>query len=164
LWDDILSLDTHPWFGAGFESFFLGDRLQTLWSKYWWHPNESHNGYLETYLTLGKVGLGLLALLWVTGYRNAMNVYRRDPVSGGLRLAFLIIAPIYNLTEAAFKVMNPIWIIFLLVVTALPDLQRQEHGQKDPSQVTSGDNPPPIPVAFKLRPAPIRAVASRRVS
>jgi len=164
LWDDILRLDTQPWLGAGFESFFLGDRLQTLWNKYWWHPNESHNGYLETYLTLGRVGLGLLALLLVTGYRNAMNVYRRDRVSGALRVAFLIIAPIYNLTEAAFKVMNPIWIIFLLVVTALPDSELQVHGQKDASQLASGDSPPPIPVAFRLRPAPVRAGAGRRAS
>jgi len=121
LWADVLVLDRHPWFGAGFESFFLGQRLEVLWAKYWWHPNEAHNGFLETYLTLGIVGLCLLAILMITGYRQAMKLYKIDPRSGSLRLAFLVIAPIYNLTEAAFKVMNPVWILFLLAVTALPE-------------------------------------------
>jgi exopolysaccharide production protein ExoQ len=152
LWIDVLSLDPQPLLGAGFESFFLGERLEVLWAKYWWHPNESHNGFLETYLTLGIVGLGLLAWLMVSGYRNAMNLYRRDPASGSLRLAFLIIAPIYNMTEAAFKVMNPVWIVFLLAATAPPESQRQEQAQKAPSPVPYQ---PPVRGAYGRRPAPI---------
>jgi O-antigen ligase len=132
LWGDVLRMDTHPWFGAGFESFFLGPRLEFLWEKYWWHPNEAHNGYLETYLTLGAIGLSLIGLLLVTGYRNAIRIYRNDPVSGSLRLAFLIIAPIYNMTEAAFKVMNPMWILFLAAVTALPALLPEKAASEEP--------------------------------
>ena len=132
IWADVLAMDTRPWFGAGFESFFLGDRLTILWAKYWWHPNESHNGYLETYLTLGLVGVGLLAMLMVTGYRNAIQIYRRDPISGLLRLAFLIVSPIYNLTEAAFKVTGPLWILFLMVIVAMPELQPEESEVTEP--------------------------------
>jgi exopolysaccharide production protein ExoQ len=126
LWNDVLQMDKHPWLGAGFESFFLGERLEFLWIKHWWHPTEAHNGYLDTYLTLGIIGLGFLGMLLITGYFNATNVYRNDPRSGGLRLAIVLIAPIYNITEAAFKVMNPVWIFFLLAVTALPVLRLQE--------------------------------------
>jgi O-antigen ligase len=158
LWDDLLRLDTHPWLGAGFESFFLGERLEILWDKYWWHPNESHNGYLETYLTLGRIGLGLLALLTITGYRNAMNVYRSDPGSGALRLALLVITPIYNMTEAAFKVMNPIWILFLLAVTALPNLQRLEQTHKEPSPAPPNGGPLAL-FTFRPRTAPMFDVA-----
>jgi O-antigen ligase len=127
LWNDLLRMDTNPLFGTGFESFFLGDRLELLWSKYWWHPNEAHNGYLETYLTLGAAGLCLLASLVLTGYRNALNIYRSDPQSGSLRIALLIVAVVYNTTEAAIKVMNPVWILFLLAVTAVPELQHLEE-------------------------------------
>ncbi|PYR61407.1 MAG: hypothetical protein DMF91_09785 [Acidobacteria bacterium] len=152
LWSDLLQMDNHPWFGAGFESFFLGDRLELLWAKYWWHPNEAHNGYLETYLTLGIVGLCLLAVLIVTGYRNAINAYRSDPLSGSLRLAIVVIAPIYNLTEAAFKIMNPVWILFLLAVTAVPDSQRQEEEQKD------------VSVSESSRRVPVEAYATSGIS
>jgi O-antigen ligase len=134
LWNELIAMNTHPWLGAGFESFFLGNRLEYLWNKYWWHPNEAHNGYLETYLTLGRVGLSLLALLIATGYRHAIANYRVDPRAGSLRLAYLVIAPIYNITEAAFKVMSPVWILFLLAATAVPPPQREEEGQKDSAQ------------------------------
>jgi len=162
LWNDVLKIDTHPMFGAGFESFFLGDRLEFLWSKYWWHPNEAHNGYLETYLTLGIVGLSLLGLLLITGYRNIISVYRLDPLSGSLRLAFLVTAPIYNITEAAFKVTNPMWIMFLLVVTATPfaaeaiDAARERKPATAPTQ--------PVVVKWKMPPAVdrTRPASSRR--
>jgi hypothetical protein len=159
LWDDLLRMVKDPWLGEGFESFFLGDRLQYLWAKYWWHPNEAHSGYLETYLTLGRLGLGLLALLMVTGYRNAIKAYRSDPLSGSLRLAIVIIAPIYNYTEAAFKVMNPVWILFLLAVTAVPASQRQEEEQKDVA-------PAVVPDRWGARPTSARPAqfnAGRRI-
>jgi len=161
LWGDLLRMVRDPWFGAGFESFFLGDRLEYLWSKYWWHPNEAHNGYLETYLTLGYMGLTLLGLLMVTGYRNAVDAYRRDPPSGSLRLAIVVIAPIYNFTEAAFKVMNPVWILFLLAVTAVPDTQPQEEPRPHALGAPPGALPPAEAVRLDIgRRAPERAAAS----
>jgi O-antigen ligase len=127
LWADLIQMNTKPWFGAGFESFFLGDRLEVLWSKYWWHPNEAHNGYLETYLTLGRVGISILLVVMLAGYRNVIDLYRRDSSAGSVRLAYLAIAPVYNITEAAFKVTNPVWILFLLAVTAVPDWAAQSE-------------------------------------
>jgi len=121
LWADLLKMNTNQWFGVGFESFFVGDRVEQLWKVYWWHPNEAHNGYLEIYLTLGRAGIFLLLLLVVTGYRNAMKLYRVDPRAGSLRLAFLIVVLLYNITEAAFKVVHPVWAVFLLAVMAVPD-------------------------------------------
>jgi exopolysaccharide production protein ExoQ len=131
LWADLLGLHFNPWLGAGFESFFLGPRLEYLWAKYWWHPNEAHNGFLETYLTLGIIGLCLLGVLIVTGYRNCVDFYRRNPRAGALHLTFLVIAPIYNLTEAAFKIMNPVWIMFLLSVLSMPEWKFQGAEAKD---------------------------------
>jgi exopolysaccharide production protein ExoQ len=63
LWQHILEMDTNPLLGTGFGSYWLGPRLQKLWALYWWHPNESHNGYLEIYVNLGWVGIGVLGVL-----------------------------------------------------------------------------------------------------
>src|SRR6185295_18613016 len=89
--------------GAGFESFFLGSRLDTLWARHWWHPNEAHNGYLETYLTLGWIGVALLACMVLAGYRNALRTYVKNPDLGSLQIAFFFVALIYNLTESGVK-------------------------------------------------------------
>jgi exopolysaccharide production protein ExoQ len=120
LWDRLLGMTVDPLFGTGFESFWLGDRVEQLWQTYWWHPNQAHNGYLELYLNLGVVGLALLGLVAVWGYRNIAASFRRDRRSAVLALAYFVIALAYNLTEAAFKMMHPVWIAFLLATVAIP--------------------------------------------
>jgi len=130
LWEHLLEFDNHPLLGTGFGSFWLGPRLEKLWAVYWWHPNESHNGYLETYLNLGWVGVGALGLLIVTGYRHVLNALRREPAMGRLCLAFFVAALAYNFTEAAFKTMNVVWIVFLMAVAILPRVPRKAAAVK----------------------------------
>jgi len=120
LWRDLLRISVDPWFGTGFESFWLGERAKALWRTHWWHPNQAHNGYLEVFLNLGWIGVILLGFVIAWGLRNVVGALRRDPKLGGLRLAFFVAAILYNLTEAAFKVMHPVWIAFLLAVTVVP--------------------------------------------
>jgi O-antigen ligase len=107
--------------GTGFESFWLGDRLQRVWDLTAQGIQEAHNGYLEVYLNLGWVGITLLAALIVAGYRNVLAVFRRDPDAGRIRLAFLVVGVIYSLTEAGFRMMAPVWTFFLLATIAVPE-------------------------------------------
>ncbi|MFN0129758.1 MAG: O-antigen ligase family protein, partial [Verrucomicrobiales bacterium] len=75
LWPVLLKEDINPVFGVGFESFWIGKRLERLWETLNWECNSAHNGYLETYLTLGLVGLGLLlAVLLATYARSARDL------------------------------------------------------------------------------------------
>ncbi|HEX4038306.1 MAG TPA: O-antigen ligase family protein [Acidobacteriaceae bacterium] len=131
IWAGLLRFRGSPWIGTGFDSYWLGDRLDHIWAAggLLRGINEAHNGYLETYLTLGWVGVALLAVLIVTGYRNVLVALRRDPEAGKIRLAFLVIAIIYNFTEAGFRIGDPIWFVFLLAITALPAsrLARSSH-------------------------------------
>jgi exopolysaccharide production protein ExoQ len=127
IWRLVLSMSGNPLVGTGFESFWLGSRLEKVWNVYRFHLNESHNGYLEVYVNLGWVGVTLLALLLVTGYRNLLSAFRRDPYVGSLKLAFFVAAVVYNLAEAGFRVMNPMWIVFLLAIIAIPDTTAQER-------------------------------------
>jgi len=117
-----------PLFGAGFESFWLGERLEKFWRIYWWHPNQAHNGYLEVFLNLGWTGVALLGFVMVWGYRNVIGTLRRDPEAGGLRLAYFVVAAVYNLTEAAFKGFHLVWIVCLLAITVVPEPSSREDG------------------------------------
>src|SRR3989449_9603612 len=87
------------WFGAGFESFWLGERAMSLWKTHWWHPNQAHNGYLEVFLNLGGLGVALLSFVMAWGYQNVVVALHRDPELGRLKLAFFVVALLYNLTE-----------------------------------------------------------------
>jgi exopolysaccharide production protein ExoQ len=121
LWNALLSMNTNPWFGTGFSSFWLGDRLNKLWTLFIWKPDEAHNGYIGMYLNLGWVGLTLLGLLLLTGYRNVAAAFRRHPEAASLMLGFYVIALVFNLSEEAFRLNDPIWIFLLMAITNLPE-------------------------------------------
>lgn len=126
LWATLLEMVKAPWFGTGFESFWLGERSELLWKMFWWHPNQAHNGYLETYINLGWVGIAFLTLAIGFGYRTAVASCYHDPRVGPIRLAYVVVAVIYNLTEAAYKGIHPVWIAFFLASTASPIDARAE--------------------------------------
>jgi exopolysaccharide production protein ExoQ len=117
IWRDAIAADKAPILGSGFESFWLGTSIDRGRS---FHVNEAHNGYIEVYLNLGLVGVILVAVLIVTGYRNATGLLRLDPEVGDLRLAYWVVGISYACSEAAFRMMGLVWIFFLLAAIAIP--------------------------------------------
>ena len=61
------------------------------------------------------------------GYRNIRRAFRRDPEMARLCLAYLVVALLYNLTEAAFKSFHLMWFAFLLAAVAHPIGVTREH-------------------------------------
>ena len=116
IWAAVLPVVPNPWVGAGFESFWIGQRVQEVWSHLsrYMHINEAHNGYIEVYLNLGWIGVLLIATVLISAYRRAAEGFRRDPVIGGLMLAYVAAAAAYSISEAGFRMLNPIWIFLLL--------------------------------------------------
>jgi exopolysaccharide production protein ExoQ len=112
LWDTVLEFSGNPLFGTGFGSFWHGERLAKIWDIYWFHPVQAHSGYLETYLNLGYIGLTLLIVVIVAAYRSVHIDFRSKQETASLRFAYLVIAAIYNITEAAFG--GAMWFVFLL--------------------------------------------------
>jgi exopolysaccharide production protein ExoQ len=123
LWTSLLSFNTNPILGTGYESFWLGDRLEALWrqAEFAFKPNQAHNGYLEVYLNLGLLGLCLLGLFLVTTYARISSQLRAAPHLASLGIALWTILLAYNVTEAAFK-SQLLWFTFLLtsVTVAIP--------------------------------------------
>ncbi|MBA2678162.1 MAG: O-antigen ligase family protein [Ktedonobacteraceae bacterium] len=120
LWHDLLNMDINPIFGTGFESFWLGDRLQKLWATRWWHPNEAHNGYLETYINLGLLGLFLLLGTLIATFWKSRRELLRNFEFGRFRLGLLIAIIFYNWTEASFKALSLVWFVFYLIALDYP--------------------------------------------
>ena len=100
-------MHTNPLLGTGFESFWLGDRVEEVGRGSVQGIQEAHDGYLEVYLNLGFAGLALLAIVIVTGYRNIFAFFRRHVHDGRLRLAFFTAGMIYSFTEAGFRIIDP---------------------------------------------------------
>jgi O-antigen ligase len=129
IWKQLLNFAENPFLGAGFQSFWVGDQLQKIWASggYLAGINESHNAYIEVFLNLGWIGLALLLVLLVAGYRNVISMLHRVPEDATVALAFFVVAVVYGFTEAAgFQMMNPVWFGFLLAAMVVPQtLARQ---------------------------------------
>ena len=125
VWKDVLHVPINAVVGTGFESFWLGRRLESLWDKYWWQPNQSHNGYIETYVNLGVVGVVLLTTLIVAGFANALRFLKTDRQIGHVRLAFLIAILLFNYTDATFKGLHVLNFVFFLIVLAYPQARQR---------------------------------------
>ena len=125
IWDLLLAMTTNTWFGTwfgtGFENFWLGPRLEKIWSMYRWGPAQAHNGYIEIFLNLGWIGIALLAVILAIGYHKVMTDLSRRPSTGKLMLAYFVIGVVFNFTEAAFfRISAPVWFALLLAITKVP--------------------------------------------
>lgn len=123
IWAALIPAATNPVFGAGFDSFWTSPNALEFQRNLlnWYHAsdiNEAHNGYIELYLNLGWVGLGLISLVLISGYRSAVAAFRVDPSVGGLMLAYIVAGSVYSLAEAGFRTLNPMWIFLLLAIVS----------------------------------------------
>jgi len=119
LWRILLGMPINPLLGTGYESFWLGSRLQWVYYKFG-YVNEAHNGYLELYLSQGLSGLVLLVAFLIASYRTVCR--RLSPFSnfGSLSLALWTVLLFYNVTEAAFKSSHLMCLTFLFGAIAVP--------------------------------------------
>jgi O-antigen ligase len=123
IWNTVLQLQTSPVFGTGFESFWLGERIEKIWRIFWWKPNQAHNGYLETYLDLGLVGLFLLFVVLLATYWKCKRELLENSEVGGFKLACLAAIVVYNWTEAAYKGPSPVFFLFFIIALDYPRSQ-----------------------------------------
>lgn len=135
IWSDTLALADSPILGVGFESFWLGPRLDKLWSKWWWHPTQAHNGYIETYLNLGSVGVLLLVILLISTFRKISSKLTQEFDFARLRMGFLFAIIFYNFSEATFKGVAFVWTIFHIIALDVP--ARMEHSSQLPNRTQS---------------------------
>lgn len=120
IWAFLLEMHTNPIIGTGYESFWLGPRLEWFWLRSGLgHINEAHNGYLEVYLNLGIVGVFLLGGFLIASYRTICK--RLDSFSslGSLTLALWIVMLFYCVTEAGFR-SGLMWLVFLMAGMVVP--------------------------------------------
>jgi exopolysaccharide production protein ExoQ len=122
IWKTLLSINTNPILGTGYESFWLGPRVNSVWKEFG-KLNEAHNGYLEVYLNLGLIGLFLLCGFLMTSYRKIWKDFATNSSIASFSLAMWTVIVFYNVTEAAFK-FHTMWIMFLMIAISVPDSKR----------------------------------------
>jgi O-antigen ligase len=120
IWPKVVELVSNPIIGTGYRSFWLGERLKMMWVACGAEIQEAHNGYLEVYSELGVVGVILISGVLIAAMQSILKCLHDQVEYGSLRLAFLVITIIYNITESGFRVDLLIYFIFLLIAINFP--------------------------------------------
>ena len=125
IWAFVLGMHTNPLVGTGYQSFWLGPRLDYFWMHSGLgHLNEAHNGYLEVYLELGLLGVIVLLGFLFAGYRAICKGLTSRSDLAILALATWLTLLFYNMSEAAFE-NGLLWTMLMFGAIALPKRARE---------------------------------------
>ena len=141
IWHMLWNWNINPVVGTGFESFWLGDRREAVQNLY---PglNEAHNGYLETYLNLGVIGVIITLAMLLATFAKCNRELLRNFEFGRLRMGYLVAFIVYNWTEAAFRLNAfPFFMFFLVAI----DISTAKKHVVEPVRVS---NRPELPLVW----------------
>ena len=120
IWAFLLGMHTNPLIGTGYQSFWLGPRLMDFWNNAGLgRINEAHNGYLETYLEEGLIGLSVLVLFLAATYKTICRRVDRRMELGLFGLATWLVFVFYNMSEAANEG-GYLFLVFLMASVQMP--------------------------------------------
>jgi O-antigen ligase len=131
LWADVIAEGSkRPFLGYGYGNFWTEGRL---WDKYTWEPNQGHNGFIDTFVNLGLIGVVLLAAFLLTSSAYNLYVYKRNPSFGSYRMILFVLILMANFTESSLLRLNDqMWVWFTLAAVTPPGpgfVRPEEDGQ-----------------------------------
>ena len=83
-------------------------------------PIQAHNGYIETYLNLGWIGIVAIGGMIIGTFGKISLELLTNFEFARLRLGFLFAILVYNFTEATFKGVHLVWTVFYLIAIDYP--------------------------------------------
>jgi exopolysaccharide production protein ExoQ len=122
IWEAVLQLNTNPLIGTGFASVWLTPGGRSLAEEL--GIPHAHNGYLETYLNSGLIGLVLLLAIIIAAGRKTLAQVAAGTAIGPFNAALLLSGLVYNYTEATFNNNNIVGFSIWLTAVAIC---RHEH-------------------------------------
>jgi len=121
LWEICIKFQSNPIVGAGFEGFWFPERREQIAAFFHgWSPGGAHNGYLDTYLELGLIGLSILIGLFIATFWKIRPELFRNFEWGRYRLGFLVAVVVRGWTEATFLPGSALWFVFYIIAMDYP--------------------------------------------
>ncbi len=170
VWRFALSLAENPVVGTGFASFWLGPRYEQMAELTGMYLNQAHNGFLETYLNLGWIGVALIILILVIAYRRAVMGVRLIWPVANLGLAYVMVLITENFTEASFGMAGCVWIGFLATTMGMSQVAHSREWSvpgSDPAENLEDEKPKwlrPVPAGRRSARTDVRKPPIRRPS
>lgn len=111
----------HPMIGAGYRVFWTPEGANYVYARIWAVIGNGHNGYLDIWLELGFIGLGLFLLMFFTAFKRAYSrLIRSNDIVGLFYPLILLYALIYSWTEKfLLEQSEMIWVLIMVALIYL---------------------------------------------
>jgi exopolysaccharide production protein ExoQ len=125
------AISKHPALGYGFAAFWNGlfGASQSVVLSSGWALAQSQNGYLDVWLGVGAVGVGLVALMVVQAAKNAVLDFHAKGSESYVRWCIVMIVStlLYNVGESSLGLLHMVWFLFLLACVGLNEVARKRE-------------------------------------
>ena len=123
IWDAlIVSIKDKPWMGYGY-GVYWGDQLGPSYYvrlQLQWGIPSAHNGWIETWLSVGVIGVMLFALHYIWTLLLALHRIVRGGSETYFAVLVVIVFLVFSLSESAVLQQNDLsWVIFVAVSAKL---------------------------------------------
>jgi exopolysaccharide production protein ExoQ len=125
----------HPIVGYGFHAFWgrgLNGEATNIALSTGWVLAHSHNGFLDIWLDLGAVGLGLVLLSFLQAFKNAVICLRGKPSRYvGWFIAIVVLTLLGNLDERTLLYPNFLeWIMYIMACVGLANEAKRVNSKE----------------------------------
>lgn len=111
-------VDARPWLGYGYGGFWQSAEVVRFTMR-WNAISHAHNGYMDILLEMGRVGLGLVALVLLSALRRAADAYFVGRRTEDLALAaFMVVTMIANYVGRLYPEHNSLYWVLLVVIAS----------------------------------------------
>ncbi len=144
-----------PWLGYGYAGFWTSSEADVIYNNTWaggimreGSRFHAHNGFIDTFLQIGLVGLAICMLTFFRSIRDAamLMTSRQYGLETFWMLQFLVITLLFNVTETrTFLASNTFW--SLTVSIAL--ITKMQYKKRHRFEPAATDGPPPASNLFQ---------------
>ncbi|MCC6164577.1 MAG: O-antigen ligase family protein [Acidobacteria bacterium] len=125
MWQDILAVASNTLTGFGWQSFTLTPQHHQIYDK--WQVVSVHNTYLDLYLNLGLIGLGLYLAVWLTGMWTSVRMLSLEYAPAVLRISFLVVVLLYGWTETVDLGVSNMYLLLLLATVTHGSIEKAKE-------------------------------------
>jgi exopolysaccharide production protein ExoQ len=150
IWDFAqYQIGRSPLLGWGYQSFWLVPDSPSIEAPGWvkMMPN-SHNGYYDTMLEMGYLGLALLLIFIIATLHAIGRVADRDPARAQLVLSLALFIILYNYLESLWmRGFEFLWVVFVVLAAEIGrywrpfPLRRAAYRSRSPKPGSPGPSP-----------------------
>lgn len=123
IWNSLIDAGSErPWLGYGYGTFWIDPLGPSYWVRFSleWGVPTAHNGWVETWLSVGLLGVGAFAVLYLITSLLALDRLARGGVENYWALLSTILFGFLSMSESTILQQNHLdWVIFVATASKL---------------------------------------------